>query len=154
MSKAETPKTTTSKTVQGVFVDTKEKVWGKIWLLTPDDLDRLPPNTELVDIRGKHVNLTTDHIDDTDVRNGYIPYGLPCGTWSFESVWKTLKSKQQESKGIFATLFGTRKSKISKEDGGSVNEVLARFPVSSRTEADIEWCTPFRAQEFKEEKKD
>lgn len=46
-----------------------------LWLFTPEEFDKLPIGTELTSINGDVAIKGVDYID-TDIRFGYIAYGV------------------------------------------------------------------------------
>jgi len=55
--------------------DEEEHPDGLLWLLTPEELDDMPTGLVLEDIGGKRAVIGKSDID-TDVRFGYIAYGI------------------------------------------------------------------------------
>lgn len=46
-----------------------------LWLITPEELTKIPNGTVLECINGKHYTVGIDRIDD-DVRFGHLAYGI------------------------------------------------------------------------------
>ena len=69
---------------------------GKIWLLQPHDLDRLPVDTKVLTVLGKCLNVTFSYLDDMETDSaGYLPYGLPCRTWNYADTIQVLAPKDR-----------------------------------------------------------
>jgi len=68
-------KTLTSYHKDNQWDDTEEHPDGPLWLLTPDELKKMPEGLELEDIFGRKYIVGKHDIDD-DTRFGYIAYGI------------------------------------------------------------------------------